>query len=90
MDLLGGIIAYIVNPLIFLVIGLAIIYFLYGVFNFVRNADDPGKRAEGASHILWGVIGIAIMFCVFTFVHIIKNTVGSSGNPNDQYPEYLH
>jgi len=76
MDILGNIISYIVNPIIYLILALAVIYFLYGVFNFVRNAEDPAKRAEGASHILWGVVGIAIIFCVFTFIKIIQNTIG--------------
>lgn len=77
MDILNRIITYIVNPLIYLLIGLAVIVFLWGVFNFIRNADNPEKRPDGARHILWGIIGIAIMFCVFAFVHVIQNTVGT-------------
>lgn len=80
MNILGNIITQIVNPLIYLLIGLAVIYFLYGVLVFVRNADNSEKRAEGASHIIWGIVGIAIMFSVFTFIHVIRNTVG----PNER------
>jgi hypothetical protein len=76
MNILNNIIDFIVNPLILLLIGLAVIYFLYGVFNFVRNADKPDERAIGARHILWGIIGIAIIFSVFTFVKVIQNTIG--------------
>lgn len=89
MNIINNIIAYIVNPVVYLLVGLAVIYFLYGVFNFVRNAEDPAKRVEGANHILWGVVGIAIMFSVFVFMHIIKNTIGSSGNSDDTYPTSL-
>lgn len=77
MDILNNIISYILNPIIYLLVGLAVIYFLYGVLNFVRNAEDPAKRSEGASHIFWGIIGIAIMFSVFAFVHVIQNTLGT-------------
>jgi len=77
MNILSNIISYIVNPIIYLLVGLAVIYFLYGVFNFVRNASDPTKRIEGASHILWGVVGLAIMLSVFAFVHVIQNTIGT-------------
>ena len=76
MDILNNVITYIVNPLIYLLIGVAVIYFLWGVFNFVRNADSAEKRPDGARHILWGIIGIAIMFSVFTLVKVIQNTVG--------------
>lgn len=87
MDILNNIISYVVNPIIYLLVGVAVIYFLYGVFNFVRNAEDPAKRVEGASHILWGIVGIAIMLLVFTFIHVIQNTIGS-GTPTSN-PDVL-
>lgn len=80
MDILGRIISYIVNPIIYFLVGLAVIYFLYGVFNFVRNAESSEKRIIGAKHIFWGVIGIAIMFSVFALVKVIQNTIGT-GTP---------
>lgn len=76
MEILGKVIDNIVNPLIYFMIGLAVIYFLYGVFNFVRNAESPEKRVEGARHILWGIVGIAIMLSVFLFIRVIQNTIG--------------
>lgn len=77
MEILNSIITNILNPVIYLLVGLAVIYFLWGVFNFVRNAENSEKRGIGAQHILWGVIGIAIMFSVFAFVKVIQNTIGS-------------
>jgi len=80
MDIVYNIIQYIVNPLIYLLIGVAVIYFLFGVFKFVKNADKPEERGIGAQHILWGVIGIAIIFGAFTLVHIIMNSLGSASS----------
>lgn len=82
MNILNNIITFIVNPIIYLLIGLAVIYFLWGVLVFIRNAENPEKRSEGASHILWGIVGIAIMFSVFALVHVIENTIG----PNSYQP----
>ena len=84
MDILNRTITYIVNPVVYLLIGLAVIYFLYGVLVFIKNADNSEKRPDGARHILWGIVGIAIMFCVFALVHVIQNTMGtgtSTSNP---------
>ncbi|HAO64813.1 TPA: hypothetical protein DCQ44_02405 [Candidatus Taylorbacteria bacterium] len=78
MDILNNIITLIVNPLILLLIGVAVIYFLWGVFNFVRHAENSDDRVTGARHILWGVIGIAIIFSAFAFFRIIQNTIGPS------------
>lgn len=85
VNILGNIITFIVNPIVYLLIGLAVIYFLWGVLKFVHNADKPDKRVEGANHILWGVVGIAIMISVFTLVHVIKNTIGG-GDIKGQNP----
>ena len=76
MNILNRTIIYVVNPVIYVIVGLAVIYFLYGVFNFIRNAENPEKRLEGARHILWGIVGIAIMFSVFALVNVIRNTIG--------------
>lgn len=85
MEILNDIITNIVNPVIYLMVGLAVMYFLFGVFNFVRNADKSDKRVEGANHILWGVIGIAIMFSVFAIVKLIQSSIGD----NVSHPETL-
>jgi uncharacterized membrane protein YuzA (DUF378 family) len=76
MGIINNIIAFIVNPIIYLLIGLAVIYFLWGVLVFVRNADSSEGRTLGAKHVFWGVVGIAIMFSVFAFIHVIENTIG--------------
>ena len=78
MDIVYRTVQYIINPLIYLLIGVSVLYFLWGVFKFVRSADNPDERATGAQHILWGVIGIAIIFSAFALVHFVMNSLGSA------------
>jgi len=78
--LITAINTYILNPLIILAFAFAMVVFLWGVFQYVRGAADVKARETGRSHILWGVIGIAIMFSVFGIMNIISNTVG--GQPS--------
>ena len=68
----------IINPLIILLFALALVYFLYGVFEFMLNMDDETKRSTGKSHMLWGVVGLTIMMGVWTILHIITNTLNIS------------
>ena len=70
----------IVNPLIQVVFAVAIVIFTYGIFEFVRGADSPEVRKQGQQHMLWGIIGLAIMTAVFTIINIILNTLGISGD----------
>jgi hypothetical protein len=76
--LLGKLSTYIVNPLIELLFAIAFVMFLVGVYEFVRGAADPDARAKGGQHILWGVVGLAIMVSVYGIIRIIANTLGVS------------
>ena len=60
---------------------LALVYFLYGVFIFIRNADNEDVRDTGKSHMVWGVVGLFIMVSVYAILRIVIGTVGvSSGD----------
>ena len=76
----------IVNPIIQVVFAVAIIIFVYGVFEFVRGADNPEVRKQGQQHMLWGIIGLTIMVAVFTIIRILLNTLGLTG---DEVPAIL-
>ena len=77
-SLITSIDIYIINPLILLAFAIAMLVFLWGVFEYIKGAGDVKSRETGRSHILWGVIGIAIMFSVFGIIRMISNTVGGS------------
>jgi hypothetical protein len=74
--LLGKIEDNILNPLIALLFSLALLYFLFGVYEFIRGASDPEARKTGGNHILWGFIGLLIMFGVYGILKIVTNTLG--------------
>ena len=73
------IVANIVVPLVEFIFALAFLYFVWGLIVFFKNGDDPAKRKEGQSHILWGVVGITIMISVYGIVRLVMNTVGQPG-----------
>jgi len=64
----------IINPLISFLFALAIIYFLYGVFQFIGHQDNEEKRTQSKQHMIWGIVGITIMLAVWTILGIILNT----------------
>lgn len=75
---------YITNPLIILMFAAALVFFLYGVFEFVMNADKADERELGKTHIMWGVVGMFVMFSVFALLRLIENTLGIPHNGNVQ------
>ena len=70
----------IVNPLIRLLFALAVVYFLYGLFEFIFNQDNDEKKTTGKSHMLWGVVGLAIMMGVGFILGMIGSTFGINVN----------
>lgn len=74
----------IINPLIALLFALAVVYFLYGMLEFLMNQANDEKKTSGKSHMLWGVIGIAIMLGVWTILGVLVTTLGVSGQINPQ------
>jgi uncharacterized membrane protein YqhA len=67
----------IINPLIVLMFAVALLVFLYGVFEYVWKADDEGARETGKRNIIYGIIGIFIMTSAFVIVNFIANSVGA-------------
>ncbi|MCE9628567.1 MAG: hypothetical protein K8Q91_01050 [Candidatus Vogelbacteria bacterium] len=65
----------ILNPLIGFLFVLATLYFVWGVFQFIQNADSDTGRQQGRDSILWGLFGMFIMVAVFGIMWTICNTV---------------
>ena len=76
--LLNKIVAQILSPIIYLLIALALIYFLWGVFIFIKNADSPEKRTEGYDHMMWGIIGLFIIISVNGIISLITSTLNTT------------
>jgi hypothetical protein len=64
------------NPLYELVVGLAIVYFMYGVAKFIYDINDPEKKTTGKQHLLWGSIGLFIILSVGGILPLINGILG--------------
>lgn len=68
----------ILNPLIVLLFAIALLVFLYGVFEFVRGGSSEDARSQGSRHMFWGIFGLFIMISALGLVNIIANSVGAN------------
>lgn len=66
----------IIDPIITLIALAAFVLFAWGVVQFIAGAADEDRRSMGRRHMLWGVIGLAIVFGAQVIVTILKNIVG--------------
>lgn len=68
----GTIIDSILTPLTVLIVSLAVVFFLWGVFKFMLRDED--NREEGKQFMFWGIVGIFVMVSVWGLVNIFSST----------------
>ncbi len=74
----GRVEAAIIAPLITLVALAAFLVFLWGVVDYIRaGASDGKEKADGRKHMIWGIVGLAIIFGAQGIVAIIGDTATS-------------
>lgn len=69
-----GIVNVVIVPVIF---ALAFLVFIWGVLNyFVIHGGDEKKREEGRQFVLWGILGMVLLFSVWGVVSLLLSTLG--------------
>lgn len=65
----------IINPTITLLFGAAILYFVWGVVEYIKGADQPAQRQKGTQHMIWGVVGIFIMISAVAILKAFTTSI---------------
>lgn len=65
-------------PLIALLLAIAFLFFLYGCFEYITNANNPQGREQGVRHITYGLIGLMIMVSAYAILNLVAGTFGLS------------
>lgn len=75
---INSLITNIVNPLIALIFAFAFLQFLWGMMIFIKNADNAEAQKNGKSHMLWGIVGLVIMFGVYGILAILNGLIAGT------------
>ena len=69
----------IINVVVLIILALAFLFFLIGVFRYITAKEDKAKT-EARNNMIYGIIGLFVMFSVWGLVKILQNTfTGVSG-----------
>lgn len=75
--LLYKIFYHIINPAIMVAMAGSVLYFMYGVVDFLRKRDSDATGAEeGKNHLLYGMIGLFIFVSAFAIARIMSSILG--------------
>jgi hypothetical protein len=75
------------NDLIPLMIGIAVVVFLWGVLKYVMAGDDAEKRKSGGALMAYGVLAIFVMVSVWGLVNILVDTFNLDNTVPTDIPE---
>ncbi len=68
----------IINKIIPLLFGVAIIYFFWGLITFIRAAGDPKGQEAGKSQMIWGIIALFVMVAIYGLINWLGTAIGIS------------
>lgn len=69
----------IIYPLVALLFAVALVIFLWGAIRYIWNGTDETARTGGRRHMIWGVMGMAVMLSALAIVTLIFNIVTGNG-----------
>ena len=80
----GSIVDLIIQPLIILITAVALVYFVWGLVQFILHSDDSTTsaggsvsyegREKGKRHLIWGIVGLLIIVGAVSILGIVTNT----------------
>lgn len=65
----------IINSLIYILIGLAVIGFMWGIVKILFNPENEIAKKEGRSFMLYGVLTLFVMTSMWGLVNILNGTI---------------
>jgi len=72
--ILGKLYGAIIQPTIILFFAIAFLVFFWGIFLMIKGADNEEDVKTGKRSILWGLVGLVIMFGAYGIMQVIKGT----------------
>jgi len=84
-ELLRKLAKVIINPIISVAFAVALVTFLVGIIEFISDGEKSDGRQKGRDHILWGLIGMGIMFAAFALLRLVTGTFGIDQGPINSF-----
>jgi hypothetical protein len=72
----------ILNGVVPVMIALAVVYFVWGVVQYVIASDEEAKKT-GRNRIIYGIIGLAVIIALWGLVRILTTTFGLQNANSD-------
>jgi K+-transporting ATPase A subunit len=79
----GGVLDFINEVLLPLILGIAFLMFVWGVFQFfILGGSDEEAQSKGKSLMIYAVAGFVLILSFYGIVNVITNGLGFQGKDN--------
>lgn len=78
-------VAQLFNAAVPVLMGLAVIWFIWGVISYVI-ADDEEAKSTGRDRIIYGIIGFAVIIGLWGLVNVVRNTFRLTNSTQVEFP----
>lgn len=85
MDLFGVLDVFgdLINLATPIVVALALLFFFWGLANYILSAGDDKKKDEGKRIMIWGVLALFVMVSVWGIINVVRDTFNLDDNTID-------
>ena len=80
----------IINLLIPIVFALALLYFFWGLAQYILASGDAAKLEEGRNKMIWGIVALFVMASVWGLVAFIGDALGIGQSEDIDVPGVLN
>jgi hypothetical protein len=64
----------VLGDLVTVIFGVALIYFLWNLTQFILNMDNEDARKKARDHMVWGIVALFVMVSVWGLVGVLGGT----------------
>lgn len=64
-----------INPLIALMTGLAVLFFIWGIVQYIFYASDEKKKLSAKNTMVYGVIALFVLFSFWGIVRFLQESI---------------
>ncbi len=69
-----------------IVVALALVYFFWGLGQFIFNSSDEAKRKEAISIMIYGIIALFVMVSIWGIINVLQTTFNVQGGSDIRAP----
>lgn len=64
------------NLLVKVIFGLALVFFFWGTAQFILNSGEQKTRDEGKQKMIWGIVALFVMISIYGIIAYVGNLIG--------------